>query len=97
MLATSMVELVEFFGLKYQFSCQRVYVKYQHNHMICFFIDCRPSTFAQAAKLRRLAAAKEKELANCEAIYSSTHLLIFTHFKDLSACIIYKVVFLLIC
>uniref|UniRef100_A0A9I9D643 Uncharacterized protein n=1 Tax=Cucumis melo TaxID=3656 RepID=A0A9I9D643_CUCME len=25
----------------------------------------QPSTFAQAAKLRRLAAAKEKELANC--------------------------------
>ncbi|XP_052487895.1 protein GET1 isoform X3 [Gossypium raimondii] len=28
----------------------------------------QPSTFAQAAKLRRMAAAKEKELANC---YSS--------------------------
>ncbi|KAK1297081.1 hypothetical protein QJS10_CPB15g00232 [Acorus calamus] len=26
---------------------------------------CRPSTFAQAAKLRRAAAAKEKELAKC--------------------------------
>ncbi|KDP43767.1 hypothetical protein JCGZ_22394 [Jatropha curcas] len=26
----------------------------------------QPSTFAQAAKLRRLAAAKEKELANCQ-------------------------------
>lgn len=26
-------------------------------------VDCRPSTFAQAAKLRRMAAAKEKELA----------------------------------
>ncbi|KAM1047517.1 hypothetical protein ACFX2C_026866 [Malus domestica] len=25
----------------------------------------QPSTFAQAAKLRRMAAAKEKELANC--------------------------------
>ncbi|PPR84237.1 hypothetical protein GOBAR_AA36475 [Gossypium barbadense] len=29
----------------------------------------QPSTFAQAAKLRRMAAAKEKELANCEAIF----------------------------
>ncbi|CAI0474133.1 unnamed protein product [Linum tenue] len=27
----------------------------------------QPSTFAQAAKLRRLAAAKEKELTNCKA------------------------------
>ena len=27
------------------------------------FLCCRPSTFAQAAKLKRLAAAKEKELA----------------------------------
>ncbi|XP_059438514.1 protein GET1-like isoform X3 [Corylus avellana] len=27
-----------------------------------------PSTFAQATKLRRLAAAKEKELANCEVL-----------------------------
>ena len=31
-------------------------------------VDCksRPSTFAQAAKLRRMAATKEKELLNCE-------------------------------
>ncbi|KAA3478357.1 CHD5-like protein [Gossypium australe] len=29
----------------------------------------QPSTFAQAAKLRRMAAAKEKELANCEATF----------------------------
>ena len=28
---------------------------------------CRPSTFAQAAKLKRLAAAKEKELAKSKS------------------------------
>lgn len=32
--------------------------------------DFRPSTFAQAVKLRRLAAAKEKEIANREATFS---------------------------
>lgn len=35
------------------------------SYVILFFVQCRPSTFAQAAKLRRMAAAKEKELANC--------------------------------
>ena len=30
-------------------------------------IICRPSTFAQATKLRRTAAAKEKELAKCQS------------------------------
>ena len=49
------------------------------NKTILFFVNCRPSTFAQAAKHMRLAAAKEKELANCEAICNSTHPLIFTH------------------
>lgn len=34
-----------------------------------FFLDRRPSTFAQAAKLRRLAVAKEKELAKCKVIF----------------------------
>jgi hypothetical protein len=58
--------------------------------MIFFFDECRPSTFAQAAKLRRLAVAKEKELANCEAIYNSTHSLIFTHFRDISSCIEFR-------
>ncbi|XP_048431198.1 protein GET1-like [Pyrus x bretschneideri] len=29
----------------------------------------QPSTFAQAVKLRRMAAAKEKELANCLDVY----------------------------
>lgn len=38
-------------------------------------VDCRPSTFAQAAKLKRLATAKEKELANCEANCSLSRLL----------------------
>ena len=37
-----------------------------HNAVIVF----RPSTFAQAAKLRRTAAAKEKELAKCTDIIS---------------------------
>ena len=39
----------------------------------------RPSTFAQAAKLRRSAAAKEKELANCEATSFFSHWLMFFH------------------
>ncbi|XP_021911912.1 uncharacterized protein LOC110825731 [Carica papaya] len=30
----------------------------------------QPSTFAQAAKLRRIAAAKEKELANCQQVHT---------------------------
>ncbi|XP_059438513.1 protein GET1-like isoform X2 [Corylus avellana] len=34
-----------------------------------------PSTFAQATKLRRLAAAKEKELANCFDLFCA-HLLV---------------------
>lgn len=41
-----------------------------YNCVIGHLIDYRPSTFAQATKLRRLAAAKEKELANCEAVFS---------------------------
>lgn len=32
---------------------------------VCFF-EPRPSTFAQSAKLRRTAAAKEKELSKCK-------------------------------
>jgi len=36
--------------------------------LIGIFLGYRPSTFAQAAKLRRLAAAKEKELANCKSV-----------------------------
>ncbi|KAK9948249.1 hypothetical protein M0R45_003834 [Rubus argutus] len=31
----------------------------------------QPSTFAQAAKLRRMAAAKEKELANCQQLHGN--------------------------
>lgn len=48
------------------------------NHMILFFVQCRPSTFAQAAKLRRMAAAKEKELANC-TICNCSHLIMFPY------------------
>ena len=62
---------------------QWVCIKYEYN-MICLFVNCRPSTFAQAAKLRRLAAAKEKELANCEAICNSTHPLYIYSFRDVS-------------
>jgi hypothetical protein len=38
------------------------------------FCPFRPSTFAHAARLKRLAAAKEKELAKCEFI-------LFVHFE----------------
>lgn len=34
-----------------------------HVKIVSLYAYCRPSTFAQAAKLRRTAAAKEKELA----------------------------------
>ncbi|KAH0973210.1 hypothetical protein GBA52_025366 [Prunus armeniaca] len=39
----------------------------------------QPSTFAQAAKLRRMAAAKEKELANCTSCCNSTHSIMFIY------------------
>lgn len=41
--------------------------------VVDFYVGYRPSSFAQAAKLRRLAAAKEKELANRKAICSCSH------------------------
>lgn len=46
--------------------------------MILYFVQCRPSTFAQAAKLRRMAAAKEKELANC-TICNCSHSIMFLY------------------
>lgn len=51
------------------------------SYVILFFVQCRPSTFAQAAKLRRMAAAKEKELANC-TICNCSHWIMFICFMS---------------
>ncbi|BBH08107.1 hypothetical protein Prudu_020206 [Prunus dulcis] len=41
----------------------------------------QPSTFAQAAKLRRMAAVKEKELANCNSCCNSAHSIMFIYYS----------------
>lgn len=47
---------------------------------LLFFINFRPSTFAQAAKLRRMAAAKEKELLKSIQLYWSSYIYIYIYF-----------------
>lgn len=47
---------------------------------LVLFVTCRPSTFAQAAKLRRMAATKEKELS--KSMLFGTFFLSFFFFKN---------------
>ncbi|BBN67636.1 methyltransferase 1 [Prunus dulcis] len=56
----------------------------------------QPSTFAQAAKLRRMAAVKEKELANCNSCCNSTHSIMFIHYSVVARFLIVLLVFSLL-
>lgn len=67
-----MLNLKQCLNMWYQYHFEGLYMAYKY--MIWSSVDCRPSTFAQGAKLKRLATAKEKELANCEAICSFGYL-----------------------
>ncbi|XP_065863132.1 protein GET1 [Euphorbia lathyris] len=57
----------------------------------------QPSTFAQAAKLRRLAAAKEKELTNCQETHTKELKSSFEYYLQIIFVVKIVTYFLLVC